>query len=484
MASIVEAAQDGILSVTQGGMIATWNEGATRIYGYSAEEAIGQPVSMLRPPESASEIRAMVAPVWDGAVFSRFETERITKDGRRIPVSLSVFPIRDADGNIVAVSSITHDLSLQRQAEAEQRLRNRAMDAARKGIVIIDPTLPGQPVVDINPAFTRLTGYTRDEVLGRNCHFLQGPDTDPGVARQLGEAIAQGRDATVTLLNYRRDGTPFWNNLSLAAVHDATGALTHYVGIFNDITDRIRLEQDLREALAAAEAGNASKTRFLAMMSHELRTPLQSIIGYADMLLEPRSGYLSQQQREDVQAISKGAYRMVNLIEQLLDVARMQFGPLPVRHERVDLKPIIDMVMRAFGPEATSKGLQVSCDVPAATPAVRGDAGRISQVLSSLVGNAVKFTLAGGIQLAVRPAAGMVAIEVRDTGIGIAADRLPHIFEAFRQGHIGLNRPYEGAGVGLTIAEQLVRQMHGDLTVQSTPGEGTTFTVWLPVAES
>ncbi|MDQ2654283.1 MAG: PAS domain S-box protein, partial [Chloroflexota bacterium] len=297
LAAIVEAAQDGILSISWDGLIASWNEGAERIYGYSAEEAIGQPVAMLRPPEMASEIGDEIASVWNGAVVSHYETVRMARDGRRIPVSLSVFPIRDADGEIIAASSITHDLSPLRQAEAAERLRDRALGAARSGIVITDPTLPDHPIVDINPAFTRLTGYAREEVIGRNSRFLQGPDTDPDAVRRLDEAIAQGRDANETLLSYRREGTPFWNNLSLAAVHDASRALTHFVGILNDVTDRVQLEQELRSALAAAEAGNESKTLFLAMMSHELRTPLQSIIGYADFLLEPRSDPLTRQQR-------------------------------------------------------------------------------------------------------------------------------------------------------------------------------------------
>ena len=483
LAAIVEAAEDGILSVAEDGAIASWNEGAARIYGYSAEEAIGQPVAMLRPPESASEIGVKIAPVWDGAVLSRYETERMTRDGRRIPVSLSVFPIRNADGDIVATSSITHDLSALRQAEAGERLRIRALDAAQCGVVIMDATLPEHLVVDVNPAFSTLTGYARDDVLGRNCGFLQGPDTDPEVVTRLSAAISQGRDTNETLLSYRRDGTTFWNNLSLAAVHDVSGALTHFVGILNDVTDRVRLEQELRNALSAAEAGNASKTLFLAMMSHELRTPLQSIIGYAEMLLEPRSGRLSKQQQEDVQAIGQGAYRMVDLVEQLLDVSRMQFGPLPVRHESVDLEPVIDTVVRDLTPELARKELQISCNVPADTPPVLGDAGRIAQVLSTIIGNAVKFTHAGRIHIAVQPADDVVSIHVRDTGIGIAEDRLPYIFEAFRQAHVGLNRPYEGAGVGLTIAERLVQQMHGGMAVQSTPGEGSTFTVWFPIAE-
>lgn len=484
LAAIVEAAQDGILSVSGDGTISSWNEGAERIYGYTAAEAIGQPVAMLRPPELASQIGAEIAAVWDGAVLSHYETDRMTKDGRRIPVSLSVFPIRNTDGEIVATSSITHDLSPLRQAEAAERLRNRALDAAQNGIVITDPTLPDHPIVDLNPAFTRLTGYARDDVLGRNCRFLQGPDTDPAVVRRLGEVIAQGRDTNETLLNYRRDGTPFWNNLSLAAVHDASGALTHFVGVLNDVTERVRLEQELRTALAAAEAGSESKTLFLAMMSHELRTPLQSIIGYAEFLMEPRSGRLTQQQREDVLAISHGAHRMAALIEQLLELSRMDGGPFVVHHERVELKPIIDQVMQELAPQGAEKGLRLSWDVPARTPPVLGDPGYVHEVLSNIAGNAVKFTHSGSIRISVQHRDDEVAIHVRDTGIGIADDQLPHIFAAFHQGHDGLSRRYEGAGLGLTIAERLVQQMHGRIAVQSKIGAGSTFTVWLPAAES
>jgi PAS domain S-box-containing protein len=334
--------------------------------------------------------------------------------------------------------------------------------------------------VDINPAFARLTGYAREEVLGRNCRFLQGPDTDPGAARRLGVAIAHGRDTSETLLNYRRDGEPFWNNLSLAAVHDASGVLTHFVGILNDVTDRVQLEQELRSALAAAEAGNESKTLFLAMMSHELRTPLQSIIGYADFLLEPRSDPLTRQQREDVVAISRGAHRMAALIEQLLELSRMEGGPLTAQQERITLEPIIETVVQELAPEIAKKGLRVSCDLPAATPDVLGDARLLHQVLSSVIGNAVKFTPEGSIEIATQPDDDKVAIHVRDTGIGIAADQLPYIFDAFHQGQHGLNRPYEGAGLGLTIARRLVQQMHGRIAVQSKAGAGAAFTVWLP----
>lgn len=483
LAAIVEAAHDAILSTDRDGTILSWNEGATRIFGYTADEAIGQPIAMLRPPELASRIGADFESVWDGAVFTHYETKRLTRDGRRIPVSLTTFPIRNADGEIVAASSITYDLSPLRNAEAAERLRNRAMDAAQSGIFIMDPTLPGRPIVDINPAFTLLTGYSREEIIGRDGRFLQGPDTDGDTVRRLEEAIAEGRDTTETILNYRRDGTPFWISLSLAAVRDTAGSLTHFVGVFHDVTDRVRLEQDLRIALAAAEAANATKALFLAMMSHELRTPLQSIIGYADFLLEPRSDPLTRQQRDDVLAISQGAHRMSALVGQLLELARREGNPLAIWHEYVELAPILDLVLRELAPQIAARRLDVTCDMPKTIPAVLGDTEHLYQILSSIIGNAVKFTHEGSIQITAQCLAGEVAVHVKDTGIGISDDHVGHIFEAFHQEHDGLTRPYDGAGLGLTIAERLVKQLHGRITVLSASGAGSTFTVWLPAAD-
>ena len=160
----------------------------------------------------------------------------------------------------------------------------------------------------------------------------------------------------------------------------------------------------------------------------------------------------------------------------------MDGGPLAVQHESVALKPIIDQVMRELAPQIADKGLQLSSDVPTGMPPVLGDAGRIYQVVSSVAGNAVKFTHEGSIQITAQQHDDEVAIHIRDTGIGIAEDELLHIFEAFHQGHDGLTRPYEGAGLGLTIAERLVQQMRGRITVQSELGGGSTFTVWLPAA--
>jgi PAS domain S-box-containing protein len=435
---------------------------------------------MLRPPEHAEQIAREMARVWEGEAVERHDTLRLTKDGRRIPVSLGIFPLRDINGRIVGTSSITRDLTALRETQEALHLRNRALDAASNGVLITNPLLPDNPIIDVNPAFTRLTGYARDEVLGRNCRFLQGPDTDAAAVQRLRAAIAAGSDTSETLLNYRKDGTPFWNDLSIAAVRDAAGQLTHFIGVQTDATARKQLELELVAALEAAQAGIRTKTLFLAMMSHELRTPLQAVLGYADFLLNAPPGSLTPEQRDDVGFIRQGAGRMVTLIEQLLDLSRMEAGRLDLAAGPVDLETILEQVRQDIAPVVTAKGLELTIDLPASLPPVLGDAVRLRQVLLNLIGNAVKFTDVGSVRVSAALAAGGVAVAVRDTGIGISEEALPFIFEEFRQVDGSFTRRYGGAGLGLAIARKLAEQMGGSIDVESSLGAGSAFTVWLP----
>jgi PAS domain S-box-containing protein len=608
LASIVESAEDGILSCTLDGDITSWNHGAEKLYGYRPEEAIGQSVVMLRPPELIDDIAELMEGVRHGKSIDGHETERLTKDGRRVRVSLSISPIRDVNGSIVGTASISRDITALRRAEAALRLRDRALAAATNSVVITDATTPENPIVDVNPAFERLTGYQRNEVLGRNCRFLQGAGTDLEAVRRLQEAIAAGRDVTETLLNYRKDGAPFWNELHIAAVRDDAGHLTHFVGILTDVseriaadaalresearfrgvwentrdamsltdkhgvilainpahrdlygfapesivgqpfsiifpedmrperqadhqalftqevprmgfestvtqadgtvrevegrtgfievdgehaimvsairdvTDRKRLEHDLREALQGAEAAAQSKSLFLAMMSHELRTPLQAVLGYSDLLLLGPEGSLTPAQRADLGYIRDGAIRMTGLIDDLLDLSRMEVGQLDLAKEPVDLAVTIEQVRQDIAPQVGAKGLDLSIAIPPALPPVSGDPARLRQILLNLAANAVKFTDAGAVQITARVADEEVQIDVSDTGIGIAAEDLPAIFEEFHQVDGSMSRRQGGAGLGQAIAQRLAEQMDGSITVISQPGSGSTFTLHLPVA--
>jgi PAS domain S-box-containing protein len=337
-------------------------------------------------------------------------------------------------------------------------------------------------VTSWNPAAERLYGYTADEAVGQPLAMLF-PDEDESLYTTLAE-LEGGVRARYEGQDRRKDGSLVDVAFTVFPVRDAAGTITGVCGIVRDISGRLAAEQELRAALDAAEAGVRAKGLFLAMMSHELRTPLQAVLGYAEVLLGAGPGGLSAEQREDIGYIHQGASRMVHLIEQLLDLSRMEAGRLDLRREAVAVRPVLELVRQDVAPQAEAKGLTLVVRAPRRVPPVWGDAERVRQIVLNLAGNAVKFTETGGIAIRARSRAarGWVEIAVSDTGIGMRAEELPHIFEEFRQVDRTLSRRHGGAGLGLAIARRLAEQMGGTIRVESTPGQGSTFTLRLPTA--
>ena len=220
------------------------------------------------------------------------------------------------------------------------------------------------------------------------------------------------------------------------------------------------------------------------MMSHELRTPLQSVLGYSDLLLGGHDGELSPLQLEDIGVIHQGATRMVSLIEQMLDLSRMESGRLDMKNEVIDLASILNAVVQAIKPQAAAKNLAVVLETPGDLPGVLGDQDRVKQILLSMADNAVRFTSSGEVRIAARVQGDWLEAAVTDTGIGIEASQLANVFDMFRHGDDRISRRHGGAGLGLAVAQRLARQMEGDITVSSVPGEGSTFTLRLPTAGS
>ncbi len=245
------------------------------------------------------------------------------------------------------------------------------------------------------------------------------------------------------------------------------------------IAVRTYVERAPRNGLDHDESANRAKSQFLTMMNHELRTPLQSILGYAEFLLSGPEGSLTEEQREDIGYIFRGGHRMLALIGQLLDLSRIEAGLLTVLAEPLDLGAALTYVRQTIAPQANAKGLAFHLDVPPSLPEVLGDAARVQQILLTLAGNAVKFTEEGSVHIAALTTLEGVAVAVWDTGIGIAEEALPGIFEAFSQVDNSMTRRHDGAGLGLAIARKLAEMMGGQITVSSIPGAGSIFTLHL-----
>jgi PAS domain S-box-containing protein len=522
----------------------------------------------------------------------------------------------------ITYSDISDAKARERQL-AELAQRNSTLAAAvsstSTGVLITDPNLPGNPIVFVNPAFTRITGYSADEAIGRSCRMLQGRDTDRATIERLRRAIQLRRAATVTLRNYRKDGRTFWNELSVSPVFDDRGNLMHFVGIQTDVTDRVRAEEALRKsegdlrslaethaatldslpALVAlldvdgnivsvnrmwresagetdaaaggnyieilkqtvgahgedaevmasglagvlaeetasfsheymrpagdqfrwynflvrpvsetarmgavvvhfditdriiaeaalrqakeqAEFANRSKSEFLANVSHELRTPLNAIIGFSEIMQHEMFGSMAQPQyREYIKDIRDSGVHLLEIINDILDLSKIEAGKFELRLENFRLPDAIESCLRLVRDRASANDVVLKTDLVADLPTVEADLRAVKQMLINLLSNAVKFTPPGGrVTIGARVGAnGELLLRVSDTGIGIAPENIEKALAPFSQVDNALNRKYSGTGLGLPLVRRLAELHGGKIQIDSKLGSGTTVTICLP----
>lgn len=364
------------------------------------------------------------------------------------------------------------------------RLKRSAIECATNAIVIIDASAADYPIISVNPAFTWLTGYSSQEVLGRNCRILQGPKTDPATVEEIRVALHAESQCHVTILNYRKDGTPFWNDLRISPIRNEVGRLTHFVGIQSDVTARIEAEWELWKAREDAETANEAKTQFLASMSHEIRTPLTAILGCADLLTRKN---LAQESRDLVQAICDQGQLLMRLLNDVLDLAKIEAGKLELSLEPVLIRHLLSELGVLLQPVAQEKGLELRVELDPSLPEeVLADQLRLWQVLINLVNNAIKFTDQGSIVLRAwskfEGESLRLQLDVIDTGMGIPEECLPHVFnEFYRVGGEFAQRMRPGSGLGLPIVRRLVELHGGTISIFSKTGQGTRFHIEIPV---
>ncbi|GAB4817717.1 hypothetical protein N2152v2_004763 [Parachlorella kessleri] len=470
------------------------NAAFERLTGYSREEVVGRNCRFLQGPDSDPVAVAELAEA--GAELRPVVVEVVNykKDGTPFWNQVSVTPILDARGAVVSFVAVQQDVSERRAAEEALRMRDKALSNLSEGITIADPSLPDCPIVYCNDAFLKITGYSREEVVGRNSRWLQGPDTDPAAVDRLRTAVKEGREVTVELLNYRKGGEPFTNLLSITPVRDGDGRLTSIIGVQSDITDLIRrrqVERELQEAKAAAEIAAEAKSLFLANMSHEIRTPLNGMIVGAQLL---QTTPLNPEQRrvvspELLDTLLESSNTLLTILGDILDFSKIEQHSLALELSPVCLRETLEASIEQVAGDAQRKGLELAylLDPPLAQAPVLGDSIRMRQVLVVLLANAVKFTDAGEVVLAVtveQPAQGggtqgkgrpRIHFAVRDTGIGISPEVRHKLFTGFRQGHESMSRKYGGIGLGLAISRRLAELMGGTVWVESQQGVGSTF---------
>ena len=499
---LVEAVRDyAIFMLDPQGHVITWNLGARLINGYEPGEIIGQHFSKFYPPEAlardhpAYELKAAT----DAGHFEE-EGWRVRKDGTRFWANVVITALRDRSGGLVGFGKVIRDLTRQRAHEdelrhSEERFRLLVDRVADYAIFMLDVN---GFIATWNSGAERIKGYAAEEIVGRHFRTFYPKDVaDSGYPEyELKSAAARGSFVDEGW-RVRKDGSRFWAHVTITALRDDEGRLRGFAKVTRDMTEAKRTEAlesagAEREALldaertARIEAQRSAKVKdeFLASLSHELRTPLNAILGWAQVLRGKGRARSADDVERAMEIIERNARAQVRLIDDLLDLSRILGGRMRLDVQEVGLVDVVQSTVDSVEPGAQAKGIRLDAVLDPQGGVVSGDAARLQQVFWNLLTNAVKFTPKGGrIQVTLQRVNSHIEVSVADTGIGIPADFLPHVFERFSQADTSLQRRQGGLGLGLAISKQLVELHGGSIHAKSLgEGKGATFTVHLPIA--
>ncbi len=343
----------------------------------------------------------------------------------------------------------------------------------------------GGRVTFFNEFAQKFFGYTEPEIIGRNVNetILPRVDSNGQNLHQTMEEVLRNPDGYPMHEdeNIRRNGERVWISWTNKPIFDSAGRITEMLCIGNDISSLKKTESELVRAKEAAELADNIKSAFLATMSQELRTPLNSIIGFTGILRQGLAGPLNEEQKKQLGIVQNSARHLLALINDVLDISKIEAGQLEVRSEPFELRASVEKVVHSVRPMADLKGLHLDLEMMPEIGLIIGDQRRVEQVLMNLLSNAVKFTDSGGVTVCCATVGRRVEISVTDTGIGIGPEHHDAIFRPFHQVDNGLTRSHEGTGLGLSICKRLLELMGGTIRVESRPGMGSRFTASLPV---
>jgi PAS domain S-box-containing protein len=474
LAAIVRSSDDAILSKDRNAIVTSWNEAAERLYGYSADEVVGQSVAIIIPPERQGEEFEIIDRILTGERVEHYDTERVRKDGKRVAVSLTASPIHGPDGEVVGVSTQARDLSETQRAlqHAEQRFHGVPV-----GIAIID--LEGgeyRGVRQVNAEMTRLLGYSAAELAALSPGELTHPDDAEG-ERILFEDLVAGRRNSfgIEKRNRHKDGHWIWVWLTVSLVDQEEpprAALAHVL----DISQRKVAETELELAQRNLERSNAELDQFAYVASHDLKEPLILLSAYARMLSERHGDALDEEGRTFLGHVRDEAGRMKSMIDDLLDYSRLQTRAEDA--SRVELAAVLDTALRTLAPRIDEAGARI--DVQGPLPAVQGSPVRFERVFRNLIGNAIKFhgEQPPVVTVAAERADGEWVVSVSDNGIGVDPSKAERIFDVFQRLHS--QEQYPGTGMGLAICKRIVERHGGRIWVDPVPGGGSCFKFALP----
>ncbi|MCP5105557.1 MAG: PAS domain S-box protein [bacterium] len=479
--------QDAVIMIDSSGKVSFWNKSAKRIFGYDAEEIQGKELYKYIVPRSDNQEDVDAFEIFkktdkEKAVEEIIQVEARRKNGEVFPIEITLAVVNIQENlNTVAV---IRDITRRIEAEKEKRVLSSAVEQSS---VIIFITGPEGVIEYVNPKFTEVTGYTREEVLGRNPNLLSSGIHNTGFYTQLWDTIKSGKSWRGEFYNKKKNGEFYWESAQVSSIKAPDGTIIHFVAFKEDITERKRMEIELLNAKRAAEEASLSKSEFLTNMSHELRTPMNAIIGMTGLVLDTP---LTEEQREYLQIVTQSSNSLLSLLNDILDLSKIEAGKLLLEPVSFTLREHLGEITGAQELQARQKRLELVCHIDPDVPdRLIGDPARLRQIIVNLLGNAVKFTEKGEIVFKIKileTSPGdkvQLYFMVSDTGIGIPEEKSAGIFEKFSQADSSITRKYGGSGLGLAISSSLVGLMGGSIWVDSPAtfshlnkyGAGSTF---------
>jgi len=491
MRALLTTTIDGVITIDRDGTILEFNASAEKIFGWRREEILGGNLRLLMTEAERGNERAGLLGYLAGVCTdppNNDEVDAVRRDGSLVPIRVAVGHARleDQERFVCFVTDIS-----------ERRAMVQALRASEQQFRSLIGTIPGisyrsciegtHPMVFISDAVERVTGYPARDFLGeppgaaarRSFGALIHAADRVRVSEAIETALREDRPWLVEYRLLHADGSTRWLWENGTGVRDDAGQPAWLDGVILDISERRIMEEALREAKDNAEQAAAARATFVANMSHEIRTPMNAILGFTDVLLD---GELAPEQRRHLDTVRNAGRSLLRLLNEILDTAKLEKGAVELEINDFNLLSLIDELSSTLAANARAKGLHVDIHYDPALPTnLRGDELRMRQVLTNLLDNAIKFTAAGSVTLRAEPQGDQLHFSVKDTGIGIAPERLDAIFDPFTQADASMTRRFGGTGLGTTISKQLVELMGGKIWAESTVGEGTTFHVLLPL---
>jgi PAS domain S-box-containing protein len=533
LSAIVESSDDAIVSKNLDGIIMSWNKSAERIFGYIPQEAVGQHISIIIPPDRMAEETEIIRRIKAGERLSHFETVRRKKDGSIVNLSITVSPVKDKHGRIIGASKVARDITERKETELQLQEERDTLETLNRLAPRLATTIDLQTLIQLaTDEATKVTGaaygaffynVTNEEGTSYLLYTLSGAPRESFANFAMprataifsptfkGESTILSDDVTADTrygLNKPHAGMPkghlpVKSYLAVPVVlrtgevigglffgHPDTGIFKErdariaegIAGLAAVGIDNARLYEQVKLGQKKAEDANRAKTDFLATMSHEIRTPMNAIIGLSSIL--SMSEPLTPKQREFIKTLRSSSDSLLSLINDLLDISKIEAHTVDFEDVPLSLTQLVKEVEDMMSVRAQEKGLAFTVDHHQVNnKSFMGDPGRLRQILTNLCGNAIKFTESGSVSLKIteRDEPHNICVCVTDTGIGIAEENLDTIFEKFVQADSSINRLYGGTGLGLSITKRLVDLMNGTIHVKSQIGKGSSFTVCLPL---